>query len=34
VPSKRPFKEPEPAKAEAEDVIARYEELTKNQEEE
>jgi hypothetical protein len=28
VPSKRPFKEPEPAKAEAEDVIARYEELT------
>jgi hypothetical protein len=34
VPSKQPFKAPEPAKAEAEDVIARYEELTKNQEEE
>lgn len=33
VPSKQPFKAPEPAKAEAEDVISRYEELTKNQEE-
>jgi hypothetical protein len=27
VPSKQPFKAPEPAKAQAEDVIARYEEL-------
>jgi hypothetical protein len=34
VPSKQPFKAPEPAKAEADDVIARYDELTKNQEEE
>jgi hypothetical protein len=31
VPSKQPFKAPEPAKAEAEDVIARYDELTKKQ---
>jgi hypothetical protein len=34
VPTKQPFKAPEPAKAEAEDVIARYEELIKNEEEE
>jgi hypothetical protein len=28
VPTKQPFKTPEPAKAEADDVISRYEELT------
>ncbi|KAB2643438.1 MAG: hypothetical protein DVB29_05775 [Verrucomicrobia bacterium] len=31
VPTKQPFKAPEPAKAEAEDVIARYEELIKKE---
>ena len=34
VPTKQPFKTPEPAKAEAEDVISRYEELTGKKDEE
>jgi hypothetical protein len=34
VPNKQPFKAPEPAKAEAEDVISRYEELTGKKDEE
>lgn len=34
VPSKQPFKAPEPAKAEADDVISRYEELTGKKDEE
>jgi hypothetical protein len=34
VPTKQPFKTPEPAKAEADDVISRYEELTGKKDEE